>query len=225
MFCFVLRIPHPFSKLAYVNSWPPLGTHCAEVLIITSKLYKPWNIFATLNWQRQSQMKTKKCENTQIRWQTYFYTATTWSMAWQVAQKLRGPRPSTQKWKHSTAQQDNMAGTHKWKWSVPRCQLGHVANTKDTRWTWWKKQGGGSEWWWTVPTWVSKRYAGDGAQIDALSVRCPMQLGLKRAGRKGHWACAQDSLTHICTLGNANTYSEIHLRSTVLKLACECQWF
>lgn len=143
MFCFVLRIPHPFSKLAYVNSWPPLGTHCAEVLIITSKLYRPWNIFATLNWQRQSQMKTKKCENTQIQWQTYFYTATTWSMAWQVAQKLRGPRPSTQKWKHSTAQQDNMAGTHKWKWSVPRCQLGHVANTKDTRWTWWKKQGGG----------------------------------------------------------------------------------
>lgn len=29
-------------------------------------------------------------------------------------------------------------------------------------------------------TWISKRYAGDGAEIDAFPIGCPMQLGLKR---------------------------------------------
>lgn len=31
------------------------------------------------------------------------------------------------------------------------------------------------------PTWVSEGNAGDWAEIDALSIGCPMQLGLKRA--------------------------------------------
>lgn len=36
-----------------------------------------------------------------------------------------------------------------------------------------------------VPTWVAERNAGDGAQIDALSIRCPMQLGFKRKQEGG----------------------------------------
>lgn len=38
---------------------------------------------------------------------------------------------------------------------------------------------------WAVPTWVSERYAGDGAQIDALSVRCPVQLGFEKSRKEG----------------------------------------
>lgn len=47
--------------------------------------------------------------------------------------------------------------------------------------------GGGSERHgeWAGPTWVSERYAGDGAQIDALSVCCPVQLGFEKSRKEG----------------------------------------
>lgn len=69
---------------------------------------------------------------------------------------------------------------------------------------------------WAVPTWVSKRYAGDGAQIDALSIRCPMQLGFKRKqeGRRNHWAVAA---THTCT----HTRSYTHNYRRFLKCSCD----
>lgn len=113
---------------------------------------------------------------------------------------------------HNTVQHNRIA------WKAPTCDNGvfqgdnqAMLHTERTQSTWWKTgrrgdQRGLSGEEWVVPTWVSKRYAGDGAQIDALSIRCPMQLGLKRAGRKEGSLSSCTGHPHIHT----RMYSHIH---------------
>lgn len=69
--------------------------------------------------------------------------------------------------------------------------------------SWWNKKCergelSGEEW--VAPTWVSKRYAGDGAQIDALSIRCPMQLVFEKSRE-------EESLSSCREQANARVHS------------------
>lgn len=70
----------------------------------------------------------------------------------------------------------SLGNTH---WWAPYKQHG-------TKSTWWVKREHDRHSWChdripaERPTWISKRYTGDGAEIDAFPICCPMQLGLKR---------------------------------------------
>lgn len=106
-------------------------------------------------------------------------------------------RHTRSKWTHKT--RSRTMGRHGYLRHVkcaPGWWSGHVTNTvpaQSTRWIKRKKRkekcgaGGGSERHgeWAGPTWVSERYAGDGAQIDALSVCCPVQLGFEKSRKEG----------------------------------------
>lgn len=87
--------------------------------------------------------------------------------------------------RHRARQQDSMESSQMWNEVFQDDNQAILTNTKRIG----GKKGevgqrglSGKEW--AVPTWVSKRYAGDGAQIDALSIRCPMQLGFEKSRKE-----------------------------------------
>jgi len=135
------------------------------------------------------------------------HTATPW---WTRAQRRdEGPRRSARTRTHNTERRRHG--------KIPHVGMTGSRDDEDDRAILHKQsdmvggRGGG-----VIPTWVSKRDAGDGAQIDALSIRCPMQLWVwkEREGRKGHWAVAEDNAhTHTHTDTQTHTHTWTHTYS------------
>lgn len=162
--------------------------------------------------KKRKQYKKPTKKHTKIHWQPHFTQPQ--HDVWYGRRHTNSAKRSKTRTQNGDTTQSRNTGQHGQHLphvkSVPGWWSGHVTHTERTQLTWLIKKGtkrgaggelSGEEW--VVPTWVSKRYAGDGAQIDALSICCPMQLGFEKSRKEGrvteqlHGTSSHtDTLTH-----------------------------